>query len=247
MEDEAPYCPSLDESIVPLNYVSTYVIEVDKETREEVDRLDHLNLKDKLRRVWETQNEEEDMKDIFNLDMLWDKPSKRKSWADAERLRKIGNTKYAKGLLMEALCLYNDALCFLPLDMKDPSKDIFPLIVANRSLVLYEIGSYKPALQDIKLAQDSGYPQNLLYKLQVRQAACFWALGKVVLAKKCFERSEESASTHIENKENVKKALDYIKVEKKEVTESKYEKLTSKQTEAINCVTSTIPNLHKQG
>ena len=194
-EEAAPYHPSLDESIVPLNYVATYVIEVDKEKRKEVDRLDHLNLKDKLHRVWETLNEEEDMKDIFNLDMLWDKPSKRKSWADAERLRKIGNTKYAKGLLMEALCLYNDALCFLPPDMKDPSKNIFPLIVANRSLVLYEMGSYKPALQDIKLAQDSGYPQNLLYKLQVRQAACFWALCQAVVARKCFERSEESVST----------------------------------------------------
>ena len=79
--------------------------------------------------------------------------------------------------------------------MKDPSKDIFPLIVANRSLVLYEMGSYKLALQDIKLAQDSGYPQNLLYKLQVRQAACVWALGQVLVARKCFEQSEESVST----------------------------------------------------
>ena len=63
-EEAAPYCPSLDESIVPLNYVATYVIEVDKEKRKEVDRLDHLNLKDKF---WETLNYEEDMKDIFNL------------------------------------------------------------------------------------------------------------------------------------------------------------------------------------
>ena len=63
-EESAPYCPSLDESIVPLNYVATYVIEVDKEKRKEVDRLDHLNLKDKF---WETLNYEEDMKDIFNL------------------------------------------------------------------------------------------------------------------------------------------------------------------------------------
>ena len=244
MEDKAaPYCPSLDESIVPLNYIATYVIEVDKEKRKEVDRLDHLNLKDKLRRVWETLNEEEDMKDILNLDLLWDKPSKRKSWADAERLRKIGNTKYAKGLLMEALCLYNDALCFLPPNMKDPSKDIFPLIVANRSLVLYEIGSYKPALQDIKLAQDSGYPQNLLYKLQVRQAACFWALGQVEVAKKCFERSEESASRYIKSEEDIKKALDYIKDKKIELTESTFEKLTSKQNKPINCV---VPDPHSQ-
>ena len=242
-EEAAPYCPSLDESIVPLNYVATYVIEVDKEKRKEVERLDHLNLKDKLHRVWETLNEEEDMKDIFNVDMLWDKPSKRKSWADAERLRKIGNTKYAKGLLMEALCLYNDALCFLPSDTKDPSKDIFPLIVANRSLVLYEMGSYKPALHDIKLAQDVGYPQNLLYKLQVRQAACFWALGQVLVAKKCFEQSEESVSTHIKNEENVKKALDYIKVKKKEVTESTSEKMTTKGNEPINCV---VPDPHPQ-
>ena len=58
MEDKAaPYFPSLDESIVPLNYVATYVIEVDKEKRKEVERLDHLNLKDILHRVSETLNE----------------------------------------------------------------------------------------------------------------------------------------------------------------------------------------------
>ena len=56
-EEAAPYCPSLDESIVPLNYVATYVIEVDKEKRKEVERLDHLNLKDILHRVSETLNE----------------------------------------------------------------------------------------------------------------------------------------------------------------------------------------------
>ena len=77
--------------------------------------------------------EEEDLMDIFNIDKRWDKPSWRKSWTNAKRLRKIENRKYAKGLLMEALHI--QALCFLPGDEKDPTKNIFPLIITNGSLV----------------------------------------------------------------------------------------------------------------
>ena len=105
------------------------------------------------------------------------------------------------------------------------------------------MGSYKPALQDIKLAQDSGYPQNLLYKLQVRQAACFWALGKVVVARKCFEQSEESVSRYIKSEEDAKKALTYIKDKKKDVTESTSEKIAAKHNAHINCV---LPDPHPQ-
>ena len=89
----------------------------------------------------------------------------------------IGYSKYAKGDLMEALCLYNDTLCFFPPDIKDPSKYIFPLIVANRSLVLYEMGSYKPALQNINLTQYRGYPQNLLYKLKGGAGSLLLCIG----------------------------------------------------------------------
>ena len=61
--DMIPYCPSIDESIVPLNYVATYIIEVDKETKEEKDRLDKIDVTRKLRRVWQILNEEEEEKD----------------------------------------------------------------------------------------------------------------------------------------------------------------------------------------
>ena len=218
-----PYCPSLDESIVPLNYVATYIIELDKERSQETDRLDHLDTRGRLRRVWEILNEEEDLKDILDVGKLWEKPSLRKSWADAERLRKIGNSRYAKGLLMEALNIYNEALCFLPPSMKDPSKDIYPLIIANRSLVLYEMGSYKLALMDIKLAQDSNYPPQLLYKLKVRQAACFQALGQKMLANKCLDQAIHFIETEL-TEEDAKKALRYVADRKVEIMNSKYEK-----------------------
>ena len=240
--DITPYCPSLDESIVPLNYVATYIIEIDKETKEEKDRLDHLDHKGKLRRVWDILNEEEDLKDVFDVEKLWKKPSLRKSWADAERLRKIGNSKYAKGMLTEALNLYNEALCFLPPKIKNSEVDIYPLIIANRSMVLYEMGSYKLSLKDIKLAQESSYPQHLLYKLKVRQGACFWGLSQKKLAMKCFEQAEQLVEKVVTSEEQ-EKAMKYIKGKKSEVMSCKSEMVEEDQ---VGTSRYQVPDPHQQ-
>ena len=44
------------------------------------------------------------------------------------------------------------------------------LALANRSAVLFGLKAYHLALDDIKLALESGYPDELAYKLYDRQA-----------------------------------------------------------------------------
>ena len=162
----------------------------------------------------------------------------------------IGYSKYAKGDLMEALCLYNNTLCFFPPDIKDPSKYKFPLIVANRSLVLYEMGSYKPALQNTNLTQYRGYPQNLLYKLKGGQAACFCALGQMEVAKKCFQRAEDSLSRYTtKNKKDLKNASTYIN-DKKKLLKAQTERWQQSKTNLSNVLYQTqtqIPNMYNEG
>ena len=154
-ENHLTYCSSMDESVVALNYAATFMIEVDKEQREKNQRLNCLSTREKVQRIWQMIHDEKDLKDIFLIEKLWQKPCLRKSWAEAERLRKIGNKKFVEGLLKEALMIYNKALCFLPDEEKGCTKNLFPLIVSNRSQVLFEMGSYRQALQ-VRLLFQSG-------------------------------------------------------------------------------------------
>ena len=141
----------------------------------------------------------------------------RKSWGEAERLRKIGNTKYAKCLPLEALKAYNEALSFLPAKTK-PGDTLLALLLANRSLVLHQLGQHRAALHDMKRSLESGYPQSSAYKLYSRQASCFSSLGQEAVAARCLERARAAADLLPE--EEREKALSYIRERSEKVSQT---------------------------
>ena len=171
------YCPDLDDAVVPINYVTTFILDANT-NRPNKEKLENMSSRNKIKEIWKLLNEENELKDCFSCESLWDRPSlrcdilhnihiiliniiSRKSWAEAERLRKIGNSKYAKCLLVESLKTYNQALSFLPGNMKTGEKNILALLLANRSLVLHQLGHHKAALHDIKRSLEAGYPDRL--------------------------------------------------------------------------------------
>ena len=119
------YSPDLDDSIIPLGHITTYIIENDKNGSNQLEKLD---FEDRIKFIWRVLNEDEELREALDIEKLWERRSLRKSWAEAERLRKIGNSKYAGGKWTEALGCYNAALSFLPLDIRDPNKDILPQV-----------------------------------------------------------------------------------------------------------------------
>ena len=142
------YNADMDDNVIPLGYVTTYILELLKS--QEID-LGKLSLRDKISSVWNVFIATDDLKDSLNIDNLWEKKSLRKSWSEAERMRKIGNSKYAKDELLPALSSYNEALSYLPFDIKDKNKDLYPTLIANRSLVLHKLGYHTAALKDIQV------------------------------------------------------------------------------------------------
>ena len=142
------YNPDMDDNVIPLGYITTYILELFKNQRTDISK---LKMSDKINKVWNVFSATDDLKDSLDIDNLWEKTSLRKSWAESERMRKIGNSKYAKGDLVGALNSYNEALSYLPHDIKDKSKDLYPTLIANRSLVLHKLGYHAAALKDIQV------------------------------------------------------------------------------------------------
>ena len=108
-------------------------------------------------------------------------------------MRKIGNTKYGARALVEALKTYNEALSLVPEKQKTGDKKISALLLANRSLVLHQLGHDRAALHDIRRSLDAGYPLHSQYKLFLRQASCFSSLGQHQVAERCVERARTAA------------------------------------------------------
>ncbi|KAG5874147.1 hypothetical protein JTB14_029457 [Gonioctena quinquepunctata] len=77
--------------------------------------------------------------------------------------RQQGNEMFKRKKNKEALDFYTRSLTY------SASSENASLALANRSAVLYEYGFYEECLSDIQRAFDSGYPENLRWKLNVRQ------------------------------------------------------------------------------
>jgi len=60
-----------------------------------------------------------------------------------------------------------------------------------RSAALFHINMYKDCINDVKRALDFGYPDNLQYKLHVREARCWNYLNERTKSTECFEKSLE--------------------------------------------------------
>lgn len=81
--------------------------------------------------------------------------------------RQMGNQLFAQGNWKNAMELYNESLCYA----ENGSKNI-SLAYASRSACFLKLKMYKKCLIDIELAKDSGYPSDLMSKLDRRQEEC---------------------------------------------------------------------------
>lgn len=106
----------------------------------------------------------------------------------ALKLKETGNGSFGRGQFLKALDNYSDAAIVAP-------ENELPIILANRSAVLYHLESFELAISDAEEAVRLGYPKELLYKLEERRARCLLALKKHNSAIDAF-RSTLSALDH---------------------------------------------------
>ena len=88
------YSPDLDDSVIPISHITTFILENDKNSE---NQLPGLGLSERIQHIWRVLNEDEELREALDIEKMWERKSLRKSWAEAERLRKIGNSKYAGG------------------------------------------------------------------------------------------------------------------------------------------------------
>jgi len=102
------------------------------------------------------------------------KSSTRKNNMLAKALKEKGNKSYGVGDNIEAMNLYNQALCF---SSCEPAGE-YSVILANRSALWAELGEHELVETDIEHAIESGYPDKMLFKLYERRAKSRHALKK---------------------------------------------------------------------
>ncbi|KAG4068973.1 hypothetical protein HA402_009609 [Bradysia odoriphaga] len=92
---------------------------------------------------------------------------RRKDNKISMQLRLDGNEKYSQGDFEGALLKYNESAC-----MAENKSEHLGLSYANRSQCFYKLELYQRCLVDIELARESGYPINLISKLDNRKEEC---------------------------------------------------------------------------
>lgn len=83
--------------------------------------------------------------------------------------REYGNKAYQDKKDIDALYLFTQAVIAAPCDPESGQGKDLALALANRSAVLFSLKQYYLALDDIKLALESGYPKELQFKLLERK------------------------------------------------------------------------------
>ncbi|XP_014213800.1 SET and MYND domain-containing protein 4 [Copidosoma floridanum] len=106
-----------------------------------------------------------------------------KSASRARSLKASGNTAFGLGHYEVAIDEYNDAAVLAP------TNEELAVILANRSAALYHLERYQVALGDCDEALRTGYPGQLLYKLEERRARCLLALKRHLEAVDSFKRA----------------------------------------------------------
>jgi len=115
--------------------------------------------------------------------------------------REYGNKAYQNGKDIDALYLYTQAVISAPCDLETGKSKDLSVALANRSAVLFSLKAYPMALDDIRLALESGYPDELKFKLIDRKA-------KILMY---FRQFSDAHSAYKE----LMKALDIAKVDAK--------------------------------
>jgi len=116
-----------------------------------------------------------------------------KSEGDSKRFREYGNKHFQKGLWEQAAHSFSSAVAFAPQNEKSQGRDL-SLALANRSAALLHMDRIEDSLEDIQLALEAGYPQDLRYKLYERQIQCYMKLASQDKAETAFEHLQTSLS-----------------------------------------------------
>lgn len=109
-----------------------------------------------------------------------------KSAAKSCLLREEGNEKFKRKHDLQALTLYTQSISFAP-----PASTMLALAYGNRSAVLKSLHKFEDCIKDIEQAMTLNFPENLVYKLLVRQGECLIAVGKLEEAIKIFLKAQE--------------------------------------------------------
>ncbi|KAK3911325.1 Annexin B9 [Frankliniella fusca] len=123
--------------------------------------------------------------------------SSGKSHKISEDLRKEGNRAFQKVQNLLAMQYYNRSLAAAPLNSKE-----YSLAIGNRSAVNWALGFYEACLCDIKQAFQTGYPEELRYKLLERQVKCCLNLGRKIEAASALKELEAQLKKEPEEKQN---------------------------------------------
>lgn len=91
----------------------------------------------------------------------------KKCAKQADLYRKKGNEEYVQKNYVRALCLFNQSMCYAPNGSQQLCK-----AYANRSATYLVLEMYDNCLQNIQMARDTGYPVNLISKLDERELKC---------------------------------------------------------------------------
>lgn len=112
-----------------------------------------------------------------------------KSSKKSEEWRQIANNTYAycQEDYGEAFVQYTKSVAHAPYPTANNNHaPELALALGNRSLVLMKMNKLEACQNDIQRALDYNYPQNLAYKLYVRQGKCFQLMGMMENAYKSY-------------------------------------------------------------
>jgi tetratricopeptide (TPR) repeat protein len=111
--------------------------------------------------------------------------------------KEYGNKAYQEGKDIEALHFYTQAVIAAPCDEKTGKSKELSVALANRSAVLFSLKAFALALDDIRLALESGYPEDLHFKLLERKA-------KILMYFKQFSDAQKVYKDLVKSLDNAK-------------------------------------------
>ncbi|XP_058803847.1 SET and MYND domain-containing protein 4-like isoform X2 [Phymastichus coffea] len=116
--------------------------------------------------------------------------SYEKNMQKSEQFRKLGNREFKNKTYLDSIKYYTLSLQYASWESQE-----FALALANRSAALFHLEKYQACTEDIKLAMEYNYPQNMLYKLYLRAARCYLKLQKKNLVEEFLCKLNECLET----------------------------------------------------
>lgn len=105
---------------------------------------------------------------------------------ESKAKKDYGNKAYQAGKDLDALYLYSQAIITCPVGADGKSREL-AILLANRSAVLFSLKAFPLALDDIELAFEMGYPDDLAFKLYDRRAKCLLPFKRMAEAEAAYK------------------------------------------------------------